>query len=221
MLNVIRPTTWEEVFQGWKQHEGSDPGWIHCATVLKGWSDWESWRRFTAEQIGASNREWNLYEFTDPMREIPNMLVGPFTGWQSRLPAPNQHTFADLVRIPEQTAFFQAHEKVASIIKNFPNPTTMIGIQLPGNEDTIMSDRTELYQSKKIVCIEGHHRATAVALAQLDGKSIDFGGSVQIALATLKENESDLRNRVLARGTSKDPRAGYESSAKYIADSSQ
>lgn len=40
MLKFIRPTTWEEVFQDWKQREGNDPGWIHCATVLKGWDSW-------------------------------------------------------------------------------------------------------------------------------------------------------------------------------------
>ena len=83
MLTFIKPTTWEDVFQDWKNREGNDPGWIHCATVLKGWPDWESWRRFTAEQIKADEREWNLYELTDPLHDIPAMLVGPFTGWQS------------------------------------------------------------------------------------------------------------------------------------------
>lgn len=189
MLRLIRPTTWMEIFQDWKQREGSDPGWIHCATVLKGWDSWESWRRFTAEQIGTPTREWNLYEFTDPMSEIPDMLVGPFTGWQSRLPTPNKHTFADLVRISEQAEFFRLHEKVVSMMKSFPSSMTFIGLRLEGTD--------------RIVCIEGHHRSTAVALAQLDGKSIDFGGSVQIVLATLKTNESDLLDRVLARGTSK------------------
>lgn len=188
MLRFIRPTTWEEIFQGWKQCEGNDPGWIHCATVLKGWPDWESWRRFTAEQIGASAREWNIYEFTDPMKEIPNMLVGPFTGWQSRLPTSNRHTFADLVRIQEQAEYFRAHERVVSMLKDFPPATMFIGLQLGDG---------------RVACIEGHHRATAVALAQLEGKEIDFGGSVQIALATFGSDEIGLLDRVLARGTSK------------------
>lgn len=187
MFKLIRSTTWEDVFQDWKQREGNDPGWIHCATVLKGWPDWESWRRFTAEQIGASGLDWSIYEMSDPMREIPQMLVGPFTGWQSRLPEPNTHTFADLIAIPEQATYFHVHEKVASMIESFPPSTTFIGLQLEGSDP--------------VVCIDGHHRATAVALAQLEGKDISFGGSVQIALATLESNEVDLLGRVLARGT--------------------
>lgn len=189
MLKLLQPTTWHEIFQDWKQREGSDPDWIHCATVLKGWDSWESWRRFTAEQIGASSREWELYEFTDPMREIPEMLVGPFTGWQAKLPAPNRHTFVDLVREPEQAVPLHAHEKIASLIANFPPSTRFIGLRLEGGE--------------RVVCIEGHHRATAVALAQLEGKDIDFGGLVHIALATLEADESDLLDRMLARGTSR------------------
>ena len=189
MLKHIRPTTWEEVFQDWKQREGNDPGWIHCATKLKGWDSWESWRRFTAEQIGAPTREWNLFEFTNPMNEIPNMLVGPFTGWQSKLPMPNRHTFTDLVRMPEQAVPFHAHEKVAGIMRNFPCPTTFVGLQFD--------------ETNRIVCIEGHHRATAVALVVLDGRTIDFGGPVHIALATLNADEADLLDHVLARGTRK------------------
>ncbi|TAL49783.1 hypothetical protein EPN81_04785, partial [Patescibacteria group bacterium] len=132
MLRFIKSTTWEEIFQNWKQGEGNDPGWVHCATVLKGWDSWESWRRFTVEQIGASTREWAIYEFANPLIEIPAMLVGPFTGWQLRLPVPNCHTFADLVRIPEQEIFFRDHGKVVSIMKNFPPSTMFIGLRLEG-----------------------------------------------------------------------------------------
>ena len=139
------------------------------------------------------------------MSDIPNMLVGPFTGWQSKLPVPNRHTFAALVRIPEQEASFRAHEEVVSMMENFPPLTTFIGLSLEGTD--------------RIVCIEGHHRATAVALAALDGKQIDFGGSVSIALATLKTDETDLLDDVLARGSSKNPQAEYASSAEFIARS--
>jgi hypothetical protein len=171
--------------------------------VLKGWPDWESWRRFTAEQIGAPSREWNIYELTDPINEIPQMLVGPFTGWQSRLPAANKHTFADLVRDPEQQTFFRAHEKVAALMESFPPATHLIGL------------RRE--RDGSIVCLEGHHRATAVALCALDGVQIDFGEPVQIALAALAVDEGELLDRVLIRGSSKDPKDAGRSALSYIA----
>ncbi len=194
MTKFIKPTTWESVFQDWKQREGNDPGWIHCATTIKGWDSWESWRRFSASQIQAEDRDWVIYEFTDPMHDIPAMLVGPFTGWQSRLPKPNVHSFADLVAIPEQRTFFSDHEKVSGMMKQFPSSTTFIGLK---RED-----------SGAIVCLEGHHRATAVALSAQDGTEIDFGGRVQIALATLNVDDVNLLDRVLARGSSKNIKDG-------------
>ena len=189
MTKFIKPTTWESVFQDWKQREGNDPGWIHCATTIKGWDSWESWRRFSASQIQAEDRDWVIYEFTDPMHDIPAMLVGPFTGWQSRLPKPNVHSFADLVRDSKQQPFFRAHEKVAGIMQSFPPSTHLIGLR---RED-----------DGAIVCLEGHHRATAVALCALDGIKINFGGPVQIALATLGTAELSLLDSVLARGSSR------------------
>ncbi|MBI5793665.1 hypothetical protein HZA87_01065 [Candidatus Uhrbacteria bacterium] len=214
MLKFIKPTTWEHVFQDWKQREGNDPGWIHCATVLKGWESWESWRRFIAEQIGAPTREWNLFEFTDPMSEIPNMLVGPFSGWQSKLPAPNRHTFADLVRIPEQAIPLYAHEKVTGIMKDFPPSTVFIGLRFEGTPLRLSGFEG---QADRIVCIEGHHRATAVALSQLEGIEIDFGGPVTIAVATLATDEISLLDRVLTRGSSKDVKDAGRSALPYIA----
>ncbi len=186
-MKCIRDISWEEVFAGWKEREGSDPGWINCATKIKGWPDWESWRKFSASQIGAEKRNWKIYELEDPMREISEMLVGPFTGWQSRLPEKNKNIFADLVNIPEQYEFFKKHDKVVSMIDDFPPNTEMVGFL---KEDT-----------GQIVCLEGHHRAAAVAIAKKEGKSIDFKGTVRIALAELKKEEKELLDKVLERGT--------------------
>lgn len=86
MVKFIKEITWTEVFEGWRSREANNPGWIKTATEIKGWPDWESWRKFTASQIGAENHSWELYEFTDPMSEVPEMLVGPYGGWQSKLP---------------------------------------------------------------------------------------------------------------------------------------
>lgn len=191
-MKLIKNTTWQEVFKGWRNREASNPGWIRCATQIKGWPDWESWRKHSAKQIKADQREWQLYEFTDPLNEVPSMLVGPYSGWQSRFPKKNVATFEELVEIPEQFEKLSKNENVQSIIKGLPFTTEFIGLI---NDDI-----------DKIVCLEGHHRATAIALAKKLGKKIDFTNSkITIALAHLPVDEVEIIDKVLKRGTSKNP----------------
>ena len=186
-MKYFKDTTWQEVFETWKKGEGSDPSWINVAKKVKGWADWESWRRFGAKQISAEQREWKFYELEDPMREISEMLIGPFTSWQSRLPEKNKSTFIDLINIPEQYEHFRKHGKVISMLESFPLDTEIIGFIREWDG--------------KIICLEGHHRATTVAIAVKEGKKLNFG-KVKIALATLKKEEKDLMDKVLERGTS-------------------
>ncbi len=188
-MEYLRDITWEEVFEGWQECEGNNPGWIKCATEIKGWPDWESWRKFTAEYFGAQNRKWKLYKITDPMKEIPVMLLGPYSGWQSRFDEKNVHTFDELVEIPKEFEHFSNHDGVKSIMNGLPFTTQYIGLQ---RED-----------SGKIVCIEGHHRATALAILKKMGKQIDFSGvEITIALTELPAGEVDLLDQALARGSS-------------------
>jgi len=190
-MRFLKDTTWENVFGGWRQREASDPGWINCATNIKGWPDWESWRKFTASQLGLENLSWQIFKFTDPINEIPAMLIGPYTAWQSKVTKKNQGTFEDLLNISEQFDFFSKHDKVASMIADFPCPTEFIGL--------IREDLG------KIVCIEGHHRAVAMALAKKQSGSIDFKGNITIALAKLGKDQVNVLDNALKRGTSKKP----------------
>ncbi len=192
-MNFVKNTTWEEVFGGWEKEEADNPDWIHCATENKGWTDWKSWREFSASQIGADERSWQIFEFTDPINEVPEMLVGPYTGWQSRLPEKNIGTFSDLLNVPEQYAFFSKHDKVISIMNDLPFLTELIGVR---RNDT-----------NKIVCLEGHHRAVAIALAKKKNRQIDFGREIKIALTHLQKNEVSIFDKMLQRGSSKNPNA--------------
>ena len=192
-MNFVKNTTWEEVFSGWEKEEADNPDWIHCATKIKGWSDWKSWRKFSASQIGADKRSWQIFEFTDPINEVPEMLVGPYTGWQSRLPKKNTGTFNDLLNIPEQYGFFSKHNKVISIMDNLPFSTELIGV--------IRDD------INKVVCVEGHHRAVAITLAKKKNKRINFGREIKIALTRLQKNEVFVLDKMLQRGSSKNPNA--------------
>jgi hypothetical protein len=192
MLKFISDTTWKEVFEGWRSREANNPGWICTATEIKGWPDWESWRKFSAAQISAEERSWKIYEFTDPMNDIPAMLVGPYGGWQEKLLEKNKNSFEELLNIQQNYDFFKNHSGVAALINDFPCPTEFIGLVREDNGKT--------------VCLEGHHRATAVALAKKEGRKISCE-KISIALTRLPKDECSILDAVLRRGTSKNPQA--------------
>src|SRR3989344_9174680 len=178
-MKFKKDTSWEDVFSGWRDREANNPGWIECATKIKGWPNWESWRRFTASQIEAENRDWQIFEFSNPMEEIPQMLIGPYSSWQSRVTNKNMTTFEDLLNIPEQYKHFNKHAGVLSILNGLPFTTEFIGLV-----------REDL---DKVVCLEGCHRATAFTLAKKQGKQINFSNTpITIALTHLVVKDCPL-----------------------------
>lgn len=189
-MRYIQDTIWEQVFAGWRDREATNPGWIEVATKIKGWPDWESWRRFSASLFKAETLDWQIFTFDNPMEEIPTMLVGPYTGWQSRHPAANNFTFSEMLDLPEQYNFWGNNSTIIRLISDFPAPTEFIGLVREDNQ--------------KIVCIEGHHRATAVAVAKKQGAPINFKINPTIALATLPLAELNSLDIMRKRGSTKD-----------------
>jgi hypothetical protein len=189
-MRFLSATTWEEVFERWKKREAVNPDWVRCATEIKGWDDWESWRRFLASQFGADRRTWDTYEFENPLDEIPKMLVGPFSSWQSEFDEVNKYSFNDLVNLPCTFSGSKKFEVAQKIADGFPFETEFIGL--------IRDDNS------KIVCLDGHHRATAFALAKKREARVDFTGvKITIALARLGEQEVWVLDEMLKRGSSK------------------
>lgn len=187
-MKLIKNTTWGEIFENWKNRESNNPDWIECATKIKGWPDWKSWRNFTAQQIDAENRNWQIYKLTNPAEEISSMLIGPYSSWQNKVINKNNTTFEELLDIPEQYKYFSQHNYILKILSALPFSTELIGI--------IREDNS------KIVCIEGHHRATAITLAKKQKTKIDFKNApIQIALTNISRNESFLFDDALKRGT--------------------
>ncbi len=117
---------------------------------------------------------------------LPEMLVGPFSGWQKFLPEKKKLSFREALEISEFFEQFSKHEKVLDFINNFHDDSQFRGLFRPDNQ--------------KIVCFDGHHRAVAVALAETLGKPIKFIGKITIALADFNLGEENLFHDILSRG---------------------
>lgn len=179
--------TWDEVFENWRKREGTREEWQRCAREVKGWPDWESWRKFSSELFGAKNRNWKLYEILFPNKTIPNFAIGPWNGWQKHFVKKNKHIFADLVR--DHYEWVNSNEKIKQILTNFPDSTEMIGIAIE--------------KSDKIVLFEGSHRAAAVALANQNSQPIKFKSNPLIAVTEIDFSEKKILDKMIKRGSSK------------------
>lgn len=190
-MKLLENVTWQDVFQGWEAREALNPGWIKCAQE-KGWPNWQAWRSFNASQFQAETRSWQRFVFESPMEEIPNMLLGPYESWQRHFEVKNQANFAELLQIPQVQKRFLEETRIQEMVDALPFTTEWIGL--------IRED------SGKIVCLDGHHRATAFTLAKQQGRRLDFKNiQLTIALALLPTKECDLLERMRLRGTAKTP----------------
>ena len=176
----------EDIFDIWRSHEGSNPDWIYCATKINGWPDWDSWRRYMLSLLKPEKQTWNIYEINDANTFIPDMQIGPFEKWQEMLPEENKYTFLEALEFENFNNFAKSSEKIQDIIKNFPKKTQLMAVY------------DEL--TKKIICIEGTHRSAAVAYAKKIEKPISFNSKPKIAIMVLKEMDRGVVKEMIARG---------------------
>jgi hypothetical protein len=186
-LKYLNNVSWQEVFDVWKENEGSDPVWQTFAKTEKGWDTWEQWRGYQSSILGADEREWKLYEIPDPNQTVPKFLIGPFPGWQKLFEEKNVHTFEDIVR--DKTEWVKENIGIKTRRENFPQSTQFIGLYL---ED-----------KQKIVMYEGHHRSAAISLAVFENYPIVFTSSPTIALTTITGDSSKLLDHLLATKANK------------------
>jgi len=182
-LSYQSEVSWEDVFALWQEHEGTREDWQQVAKE-KGWPSWAEWRDAWVGNFDAQNRKWKRYVIDHPLEMVPTFRVGPTQAWQRNFPEEesNQHTFAYLV----ERVSYEQNKKVRALLENFPSPSEFIGILMP---------------DKSITAIEGHHRATALALAVQQGRDMIFQQLPTIVLTEFRSGEEELLGKMLQRGS--------------------
>lgn len=182
-LKLLQLTTWKKIFQTWKKQEGSNPDWQNVA-IQNGWNSWDEWRSNSVSMFDAQNREWHEYEIEQPLDTIPDIFVGPYKSWQKHFDKSLVKTFKNLAE--EKTEWVQTELKNYRI-DVFPAKSILIGVFIE--------------ELDRMYLIEGHHRASYIALSKLEGKDVQFTQNPTIAVTTMKQSEMALLEQMLEVGT--------------------
>jgi len=152
-LEKIKDLTWKDVFQVWRENEDFEGShWIEL-WQSRGFKSWEEWRITYAKKLGLADLNWALYRILKPMDDVPEFCGGSFRSWVERFYQGQENpSFSWLAKQPD----IQAHQGIQKFITSFPENTTVSGILI----------------KDKIVIVEGMHRCTAIALAEVLNEKI-------------------------------------------------
>lgn len=161
---------WDEVITIWEAGEAGLPRWI-THYQKRGFDNWRDWRTHTTNELQPQNLHWYLYKVSNPMKTVPLFKGGPFRAWiKNYYGSLKSPTFAEIVKHSDVGKSSTIQEMIA----NFPANTTIIGLKTTDG----------------IVIIEGMHRCTALALAELQRKPIQT--TLSLILADYGEKEVPL-----------------------------
>ncbi|TAL19186.1 hypothetical protein EPN90_04435 [Patescibacteria group bacterium] len=176
-LTSQRPTTWEQVLTDWRSREANRWGWEKIWRE-RGFASWDAWRATYFESLHLMERSWAEYRVADPEVFIPKMWAVAYSGWKRYYPpGAVKARLADIAGHPE----LPANGKVMSLLKTFPNPTTIIGIRC----------RDEL------ALFEGMHRAATIALAARRGEMVVV--ELRLVLTEFRSDEAGLFEKVITQ----------------------
>jgi hypothetical protein len=176
-LTLIRPMTWEQVLADWRSREARDWGWERIWRE-RGFGSWDAWRVTNFLPLGLPERSWAEYRVADPQAFVPKMWAVAYSGWKRYYPpAAVKARLADIAAHPD----LPGNSKVISLLKSFPDPTTIIGIRC-GDE---------------LALFEGMHRAATIALAARRGEQV--AGELRLALTEFRSDEAELFKKTITQ----------------------
>lgn len=159
-LTKVKDVDWSEVFNIWRVNEAYNQDWLgHLKS--RGFSTWDEWRQYFADQFHLAECIWAIYRIDDPAVTVPTFYGGPFRGWQEQYYGGTQPvTFGALADNPK----LQQNGRVNLFVENFPTGTIVTG----------------LIENGRVVIVEGMHRCCA---ASLRAKRGTMNAVMYIALA--------------------------------------
>lgn len=160
----IKSLSWKEVFDTWRNLEAWQESW-KSHWVERGFDSWDEWRTAYVAPIHPETLVWELYQITDPIKDLPLFYGTPTKAWiEKAYDGETTKRFRDIDTLP----IIRDNDKVLSIKQDFPRETMLTGLVHDG----------------RIILVEGMHRGAALTTWN---PSVPFTGSVTIALAEWNE----------------------------------
>lgn len=165
-LKLVRPISWDEIFEIWKKGESQQESWKkHWES--RGFESWDEWREMYISPLTPKDLKWFLFEIENPTNDVPNFYGVPSRSWiEKAYQGEKTKRLGDILKLP----IIADNDKIISIKQNFPQETCITGIISEDN----------------IIIYEGMHRSSAIASWD---SSKQFPFKVFIALALWDKEE--------------------------------
>jgi hypothetical protein len=185
----MEATTFDHLFAYWIQEELKTPNLIEVAKS-KGYNNISQWRLDTAIRLGLPEKRWQIIEVLDYMQIVPNIIIGPFQGWNALIPKDQQLTISFAEALNNNEEFYTwvlSNQRIIDIQENYPPAATFIVFKLK--------------ESGRYIHIEGGHRICAIALSAKQGREVRT--KVNLAMAEIDSIEVPKLHHFLLDGTFK------------------
>jgi hypothetical protein len=174
LVTIGRKISYDDVMSDWVEREEST--WAEFAKN-RGYDSVREWRESYLENFGLMGLDnWFEAQVNDLVEFIKNLYIGPYNGWRDYYNNDRDNaTFLgnlDNSREIEEKGSIRENQRVKEFVSNFEDETCLIAV----------------YDGVKFCLIDGHHRASALAVMIDEGKDVS-GISVNLKLLDLSEDQ--------------------------------